>query len=74
MLEERQSEVERLQKQLLDLPIRLQAEFDASVRKLQKRMNDKCDVVEERDEDLYVLNEEKARLLFSFFDDHFILI
>lgn len=61
MLEERQSEVERLQKELLDVPIRLQADFDASVRKLQKRMTDKCEVVEERDEDLYVLNEEKVR-------------
>ncbi|KAL5110771.1 hypothetical protein TcWFU_008282 [Taenia crassiceps] len=62
MLEERQSEVERLQKELLEVPIRLQAEFNASVRKLQKRMNDKCDAVEERDEDLYVLNEEKEAL------------
>lgn len=60
MLEERQSEVERLQKELLEVPIRLQAEFDASVRKLQKRMNEKCDAVEERDEDLYMLNEEKV--------------
>ncbi|KAM7538165.1 hypothetical protein Aperf_G00000065641 [Anoplocephala perfoliata] len=62
MLEERQSEVERLQKELLDVPIRLQADFDASVRKLQKRMTEKCEVVEERDEDLYVLNEEKEAL------------
>ncbi|VDN97243.1 unnamed protein product [Rodentolepis nana] len=62
MLEERQSEVERLQKELLDMPIRLQDDFDASVRKLQKRISDKCDVVEERDEDLYVLNEEKEAL------------
>lgn len=62
MLEERQSEVERLQKELLEMPIRLQADFDASIRKLQKHMSDKCDVVEERDEDLYVLNEEKEAL------------
>nr|CUU98792.1 hypothetical transcript [Hymenolepis microstoma] len=62
MLEERQSEVERLQKELLDMPIRLQDEFDASMRKLQKRMSEKCNVVEERDEDLYVLNEEKEAL------------
>ncbi|EUB59420.1 Pericentrin [Echinococcus granulosus] len=62
MLEERQSEVERLQKELLEVPILLQGEFDTSVRKLQKRMNDKCDTVEERDEDLYMLNEEKEAL------------
>ncbi|VDM16284.1 unnamed protein product [Hydatigera taeniaeformis] len=68
MLEERQSEVERLQKELLEVPLRLQAEFDASVRKLQKRMNDKCDAVEERDEDLYMLNEEKVHFLKLFRD------
>uniref|UniRef100_A0A5K3EK23 PACT_coil_coil domain-containing protein n=1 Tax=Mesocestoides corti TaxID=53468 RepID=A0A5K3EK23_MESCO len=62
MLEERQSEVERLQQELLVVPVRLQADFDASIRKLQKKMNDKCEVVEERDEDLYVLNEEKEAL------------
>ncbi len=56
MLEERQSEVERLQQELLVVPVQLQADFDNSIRSLQS----KCEVVEERDEDLYVLNEEKV--------------
>lgn len=64
MLEERQSEVERLQQELLVVPAHLQADFDASIRKLQSTtgaaVTSKCEVVEERDEDLYVLNEEKV--------------
>ncbi|BHF64477.1 hypothetical protein SprV_0200748200 [Sparganum proliferum] len=62
MLEDRQSEVERLQQDLLVAQTRVQSDFDNPIRKLQRRVTEPCTTLEERDEDLYVLNEAKTEL------------
>ncbi|VDN13900.1 unnamed protein product [Dibothriocephalus latus] len=62
MLEDRQSEVERLQQDLLVAQTRAQSDFESPLRKLQRRITEPCSTLEERDEDLYVLNEAKVDL------------
>ncbi|VDL99223.1 unnamed protein product [Schistocephalus solidus] len=62
MLEDRQSEVERLQQDLLVAQSRVQSDFDNPIRKPQRRVTEPYAPLEERDEDLYMLNEAKTEL------------